>query len=242
MRKAFLFLLLLTLLCSCVLDNSTVLDNSVGMVTFSSEVSRGITAFIEYPTLLDKTWTLTAEKLDSGGTIGEGTYEDVILTDSFGPFSVGSWRFTITDSEGKITGSTTAAIRAGNNTISISVHSTASKGTLIVENCDFMISKMGTVNYVDLYVDSQRVGQTNWVTANLTSEDGDYYVLPSVTVQLSEGIHTVRLYYGTDGGGQSSETVNVRIVKGMTTHFTVGETEGNLIVSVSFEEVSAIVE
>lgn len=105
MRKFLLFVLLIAVLTACTLDNSTsVLDNSVGFVSFDSSVSRGILASIEYPSLLDKTWTLAATKLDGGQRTGEGQYEDIVLTDSLGPFSVGSWRFTITDSEGTITG------------------------------------------------------------------------------------------------------------------------------------------
>lgn len=214
--------------------------SDVGYVSFDTSTSRGISAFIEYPSLLDRTWNLTAVKLDSNGTIGAGTYEDILMTDAIGPFSVGRWRFAITDSAGKITGTSETTVKPGNNTIPVTVHSTETKGTLSVENCNFLLSKTGNVLYVDLYIDGERIN-TNWVTAQLSSEDGDYYVLPTITQNLSEGIHTIRLYYTTDGGGQSSETVSVRIVNGMTTHFSIGEHEGSLAFSVAFEETSAIV-
>ena len=237
MRKILIgFALMVLVLVSC---SQNTLHNSVGSVTLVADVSRGITASIEYPTLLDKVWTLTATKLDNGGTIGQGTQEDVLLTDSLGAFSVGAWRFTLTDSDNKITGSVDTTIKAGNNTVSITVHSTASVGVLSVEGCNFLTSKIGAVLYVDLYVDDERVN-VPWVTSQLTSEDGDYYVLPTVTLNLSEGIHSVRFYYGTDNGGISSETIRIRIVRGMTTHFTLGEQEGNLSVMVSFDTVEAL--
>ena len=236
MRKILFTLLCVLLLTSCALDNSV----RTGMVSFTADRSRGVSAYIEYPALLDKTWTLQATKTDNGATTGEGTYEDVVLTDSFGPFAVGTWIFTLTSSDGKISGSVNTRIKAGNNSVAITVRSTENKGTLSVEGCDFLISKAGQVLYVDLYVDEERVNAP-WATSQLTSEDGDYYVLPTVTVQLTEGIHAVRLYYGTDAGGFSSESVSIRIVNGMTTHFTIGEQEGNLAITVSFDVVEALV-
>ena len=238
MRKILIVLaIVIGVLVSC---SQNTLDNSVGSVRFVADVSRGVSASIEYPTLLDKVWTLTATKLDNGGTIGQGTYEDVLLTDSFGSFSVGSWRFTITDSDNSITGSVNTTIKAGNNTVSLTVHSTASAGVLSIEECNFLTSKIGAVLYVDLYVDEERINAP-WAMSQLTSEDGDYYVLPTVTLNLAEGIHSVRFYYGTDAGGVSSETIRIRVVKGMITHFSLGEQEGNLTITVAFDEINALV-
>lgn len=240
MRKIAFLLILVLALASCTLDNSTA---GVGYVRLSADRSRGVTASIDYPTLLDKTWTLQATKTDGGAATGAGTYEDIVLTDTLGPFSVGSWAFTITSSDGSISGTANTEIKAGSNTVAITVRSTASKGTLLIENCSFLESKIGThVNYVDCYVDDNRASGADWVVNASMSEDGDYYVLPTVTVQLTEGIHTVRLYYGTDNGGFSSDNVSIRIVNGMTTHFTIGEQEGNLAISVSFDVQEALVQ
>ena len=236
MRKAFLFLAILALLVSCAQDNG------VGTISFDTSISRGITASIDYPSLLDKTWALTATKLDGGQKIGEGQHDDILLTDSLGPFSVGSWRFTITDSEGNITGSTDTTIKAGSNTIAITVRSTSTKGTLLIEDCNFLESKIGAkVNYVDCYVDDNRVNGTDWAVNPSMTEDGDLYILPAISLQLAGGVHTVRLYYGADNGGTSTETVSIRVVNGMTTHFSIGEKEGNLTVSVSFEMLDVFV-
>ena len=186
-------IVVLVMLASCT---QNVMTDDLGTITFTTDMSRGISASIEYPALLDKTWTLVAQKKDKGGTTGEGTYENFLLTDDLNPFSVGLWQFTITDSTGKISGSVTTNVKAGNNAVPISVHSTANKGILSIENCNFLISKIGNVLYVDLYLDGERIN-TDWVTAQLTSEDGDYYVLPTITQNLSQGVHTVRLYYAT---------------------------------------------
>lgn len=237
MKKLLFLIALVFVLCSC----SNVLDNRVGSVQFSASNSRGITASIDYPSLLDKVWNLTATKLDGGEKVGEGEYTELLLTDSIGLFSVGNWRFMIIDTEGKITGSVETTINAGVNVIPITVRSTASKGTLSIEDCNFLESKVGAkVNYVDCYVDDQRINGTEWVVSDSMTTDGDLFTLPTITTQLAGGTHTVRLYYGADNGGFSSETVRIRVVNGMTTHFTIGEQEGNLTVTIAFDVVGAI--
>lgn len=239
MKKIAFLLILVLALVSCALDNSTT---DVGYVRLSADRSRGVTASIDYPTLLDKTWTLQATKTDGGAATGAGTYEDIVLTDTLGPFSVGSWAFTITSTDGSISGTANTEIKAGNNAVVITVSSTASKGTLLIENCSFLESKIGAhVNYVDCYVDDNRVSGTDWAVSASMTEDGDLYVLPTLSLQLPGGIHTIRLYYGADNGGISSETISVRVVNGMTTHFSLGEQEGNLVVSVNFDVVEALV-
>ena len=77
MRKILFTLLCVLLLASCALDNSV----KTGMVSFTADRSRGVSAYIEYPALLDKTWTLQAIKTDNGATTGEGTYDAVLLPD-----------------------------------------------------------------------------------------------------------------------------------------------------------------
>ena len=94
MKKIIPFIFcLLILLVSCAEHNP-----ALGTITFDPSISRGITASIDYPSLLDRTWTLTAVK-NGGDNTGAGTYEDLLLTDAIGPISVGSWTFTITDSQ-----------------------------------------------------------------------------------------------------------------------------------------------
>ena len=231
--KKILPLFLLIFLCSCVLDNST---SQVGYVTLSPSTSRGVSASIDYPSLLDRTWTVTAT--NSTTTL---TFEDYLLTDSLGPFAVGSWTFTITDSNNLYTGSITTNIKPGTNNLNITLHSTSNKGTLSVEECSFLESKVGKINYVDCYVDDSRVNGTEWVVSSAMTEDNDYYILPTISLNLAEGIHTLRLYYGANNGGFSSETISFRVVNGMTTHISIGEHEGNLTINVGFDVVEALV-
>lgn len=238
MRKSFLFILLaLLVLCSCSQANV----DQLGILAFDTSLSRGVSASIDYPTLTNKTWNLTATKADGGADTGAGTYEEIVLTDSIGPFSVGSWAFTITDTTGKWTGSVNAEIKPGVNRISFSIRSTSNQGELSVEGCDFLVSKIGAaVNYVDCYVDEQRINGTEWVVTPAMTEDGDRYVLPTVTTNLPGGIHTIRLYYGADNGGRSSDPVSFRIVNGMTTHITIGEQEGNIMILIAFDIQEAL--
>ena len=235
MKKLLPILFIILLMTSCTLHDSV---EETGYISFAPSQGKGVTASISYPSLLDKVWTLSAVKADNGARTGEGQYEDIVLTDSVGPFSTGRWTFTVT-TDG-ITGTATTTIKPGTNTISITVQSTANKGTLSMENCDFLESKAGHVLYVDLYVDDQRLNAP-WTANDFTTDDGDLYSMPVFTTQLAEGIHTVRLYYGTDNGGFSSDPVSVRIVNGTTTHLTIGEQEGNISVLVSFDTVEALV-
>lgn len=240
--KKLLFILaaVLLLLTACHHD---VLDNSTGTVTFSAETSRGVTASIDWPSLTDKVWTFTAVKTDGGADTGAGTYDELVLTDSLGPFSIGAWTFTLTDSTGKWTGTVSTTINVGANVLAFSIRSTTNKGTLSIEDCNFLRSKIGAnVNYVDCYVDDNRINGTDWVVTAAMTEDGDFYTLPTLTQQLTGGIHTIRLYYGADNGGFSSDTISFRVVNGMTTHITIGEQEGTATITVTFDVVEALVE
>lgn len=241
MRKIFLFLIAaaVVVLCSCTQD---VLYNSTGTVTFEAALSRGVTASIDWPSLTDKVWNLTATKTDGGEATGQGTYEELVLADSIGPFSVGTWEFTVTDTTGSWTGTVTKVITAGSNTVAFDICSTAAKGTLSVENCNFLVSKIGTeVSRVDCYVDDSKISKSDWLISPDMTEDGDYYVLPTLTSQLAGGVHTIRLFYNTNNGGTSSETFSFRVVNGMTTHITIGEQEGNASFTVAFAIVEALV-
>ena len=232
----FLFVLGLLFLSSCSQEQG------LGTVLLTAEsTSRGVTASIDYPSLTDKVWNLTAVKTDGGADTGAGTYEEVVLTDSIGAFSVGASTFTLTDTTGKWTGTINTAIKAGVNRLAFIIRSTSNQGELSVEGCDFLVSKIGAaVNYVDCYVDEQRINGTEWVVSPAMTEDGDRYVLPTVTTNLPGGVHTLRLYYGADNGGRSSDPVSFRIVNGMTTHITIGEQEGNITITVAFDVLDAL--
>ena len=246
MRKSVLLgiLVLLGICCSCVLDNSTsdVLDNSTGYVSFS-DVDRGITASISYPEIYDKTWTITAEKIDGGADTGEGTYENVLITDTFGPFSVGQWRFTLEGFSGEtkvLEGTVETQIKVGNNTVSAHVHTTASDGKLSFEGSNFSMSEKGAVSKVLLIVDNEDA--KSWTSIQMTTEDNDIYFLPTFTKTMSKGIHTLHLRYVFQSGDVFNEPdISFRIDGGAVTHITIGMTEGTFLFNITLDTVDAIV-
>ena len=245
MRKAFLFVLVLAALCSCVLDNSVsdVLDNSTGYVSFCDE-SRGITASITYPGIYDKTWTVTATKLDGGSSVGAGTYDDVLLSDTFGPFSVGQWEFVLEGFSNGVKvfeGSVETQIKVGNNTVSVQLHTTASDGTLSFEGSNFMMSEKGAVTKVLLIVDNEDA--KSWTYMQMTTEDNDLYFIPTFTKVMSKGIHTLHLRYVFQSGDVVNDPdISFRIDNGAVTHITIGMTEGSFLFNITLDTVDALVE
>lgn len=235
MRK-LLPLLLLLLLVSCSAD---VLDNStLCYVSFSAESSRSVTASVTYPSYLEGTWTLVATKTDGGDATGSGTYTDVLLTDTFGPFSAGSWSFTL--SNGTFEGTAETTLHVGGNSIPLSLHTTASEGTFSFEESNFSMSDKGAVTKVILNIDGEDA--KSWTYMQMTTTDGDLYMIPGFTKALSKGIHTLRLRYVFQSGDYEDEPViSFRIDGGATTHITTGLTEGNLTFSITLDTVEPIV-
>ena len=243
-RLIFGMFLVITLACSCVLDNSTsdVLHNSTGYVSFS-DVDRGVTASISYPEIYDKTWTITAEKIDGGADTGAGVYEQALITDTFGPFSVGQWRFTLegfSDGVKVFEGSVEAQIKVGNNTVSVQVHTTASDGKLSFDGSNFSMSEKGAVSKVLLIIDNEDA--KSWTSIQMTTEDNDIYFLPTFTKTMSKGIHTLHLRYVFQSGDVVNEPdISFRIDNGAVTHITIGMTEGSFLFNITLDTVDAIV-
>lgn len=240
-KNLFLFVITIILACSCVLDNSTsdVLDNSTCYVSFDAEHSRSLSASMTYPPYLDGTWTMTARKTDGGSSTGAGTYTDVILTDTFGPFSPGSWEFTL--SSERYTGTVETTLHVGSNQIAIRLHTTASEGTLSFEDSNFTMSEKGAVTKVLLIVDGEDA--KSWTYMQMTTEDGDLYMIPKFTKTLSKGIHTFHLRYVFESGDVENEPdVSFRIDGGATTHITVGMTDGSLTFQIAVDTVEPLVE
>ena len=243
--KRTLFVIIATLLvvCSCTLDNSTyVLDNSVGYVTFC-DTGRGVTASISYPEIYDKTWTVIATKIDGGASEGAGVYEDALITDTFGAFSVGQWQFVLEGYDNGVKvleGSVTTTIKVGSNSVPVLLHTTASDGTLSFEGSNFSMSDKGAVTKAILKIDGEDA--KSWTYMQMTTTDGDLYMIPDFTKALSKGIHTLRLRYVFQSGDYEDEPViSFRIDGGATTHITTGLTEGNLTFSITLDTVEPIV-
>lgn len=240
MRKIiFLLLCVLFLAVSC-----DVMDNHVGTVSFSTDNSRGIIASIDYPAVYDKTWRVTATKTDGGANLGAGVYEDFLLTDTLGTFSVGAWTFTLEGFDGEtqvFEGSVSCTVRGGNNLIPVSVHTIGNKGTLSIEGCNFLLSEKGSVTRIILKLD-EADAQT-WYLNNLTSENGDYYELPTYTKKLEKGVHTMFLRYMQEGDTWvDTEPVAFRIDALATTRLSIGVQELEIGIRITIETVDALVE
>lgn len=238
MRKAFLIFLIIMSLCSCTLDS----DTRTGMVSFSDQ-PKSLTASVTYPETTDKTWTITARKIDGGADIGSGTIEGALLTDTFGPFSVGIWEFTLDgyDANGRkvFTGTTEATVKVGNNPVSVTLHTTADGGTLSFEGSNFSKSEKGAVTKVILIIDNEDA--KSWNSIQMTTEDNDLFFLPTFTKTMTKGIHAMHLRWLFESGDIAEDPdILFRIDNGAVTHITIGLTEGSLMFDVSVDTIQPI--
>ena len=213
-----------------------------GYVRFSQDTSRDLTASIGYPDVNSLLWDITAVKLSSGSTVGQGTSEGVLLTDEFGPFSTGRWEFSLEGRDGDeavYRGSTTAQIGEGSNLLEVSVSPAGESGTLVFSGCNIPHDN-GTALYSGLYIfiDGERVYGAG--TQYLTEGTG-VWLVPEQTFGLSAGLHDVEVIYN---GNEplAAHTFKVRIEGGLTTTVTFGKFEGTAGLVVTVDESEAIAE
>lgn len=227
MRKTLIIAIAaLALLASCAEKT-----DSTGYVTFGYGASRDVTASIGYPQPENLVWTVTAVKNGKGPTTGQGTYEEVLLTDSLGPFSTGSWTFTF-DSD-VYHGETTVVLTEGANEVRVNVTTTGGTGTLRFENCNIPAAANGV--YIDL--DGERV--LGMGSQYMTEREDGRYAIPLRESEAEAGIHDVAVTYN---GLQQTETFKVRVVAGLVTSVSFGVFEGTPVFSVVVEEMEALVE
>ena len=216
----------LALLASCAEKT-----DSTGYVTFGYGSSRDVTASIGYPQPESQVWTVTAVKNTRGTATGAGTYNDVLLTDTLGPFSTGTWTFTF-DSD-VYHGEVTVELTEGDNSIDVNVVTTGETGTLRFENCCIPAGSTGV--YIDMD-DNRIVGMgSNYMTAR---EYGGFD-MPVREVETEPGIHDITVTYN---GTLRTETFKVRIVAGLVTTVSFGIFEGSPQFNVIVNEQEALVE
>jgi hypothetical protein len=237
-----LFILMAVVMVSCSQEMPKHNADAVGYVNFNNAQSKGadLTAYIAYPDAYGLTWTLTATKADSGSTEGEGSYEDSLLTDSFGPFSVGRWTFALegfnNNSIKLYEGTVTTTITEGSNNIAITLTpQTEGSGYLVFENCNFdsTIGQSFKVTY----------GTGNDTLANVplsecTLREDGLYDVPRIRVGIEAGVQSVKMYVGST----LVHEMLVRIVPRIETVVTYGTFEGLSLFEVNVNEQSAIVE
>ena len=240
MKRTTITIIILTLLL-CVSCHS---EQGFGTVTFTQETSRDLFASIGYPDVNSLLWDITATKLSKGSKGGEGTVEGALLTDTFGPFSVGRWEFTLVgkdDGDVIYEGTTTAQIAEGPNALEVSVNPVGQSGTLVFSGCNFPPDNGNGAEYsgAQILIDGERVFglSRNYCTQGV----GGMWVIADQTTVLSAGLHDVEvLFVGNEP--ITAESFKVRIVGGLTTTVTFGTFEGRASFSVNVEQMEAICE
>lgn len=202
-----------------------------GYVTFGHASAREVMASISYPTPENLLWTVTATKNSKGPTTGQGTYDEVLLTDSIGPFSVGSWTFTF---ESDIYhGETVANIVEGSNNVDINVTTTGETGRLTFSGCNMP----GNATGVYIFDGEERIFGMG--SQYMTERDDGLYAIPTQSYDLEPGIHDITVTYN---GTELGETFKVRVVVGLETTVTFGTFEGRMTFNVVVDEMEALVD
>ena len=215
-----------------------------GTVTFDEAVPRDLFASIGYPDVNSLLWDITATKLSKGSRGGEGTTEGALLTDTFGPFSVGRWEFALVgkqDGETVYEGTTTAQIVEGANSLEVSVNPVGQSGTLVFTGCNFPPDNGNGAEYtgVQILIDGERVFGIG--RQNCQAGVSGMWVIADQTTTLSAGLHDVEvLFVGNEP--ITAESFKVRIVGGLTTSVTFGTFEGTTGFTVNVEQAEAIEE
>ena len=115
--------------------------DGLGTVRLTNALSRKSLRQSTYPDVNPGlTWKVSATKTSGGSKVGEGLYEDVILTDFEESFSIGVWNFVLDGFDGTTKvyhGEQEAYIIEGENTIEISVSTVSEYGKWTIVNSHF---------------------------------------------------------------------------------------------------------
>jgi len=208
---------------------SCTTDQKFGYVTFGT--SRDVFVTIDYPAPEGQIWTVTATKTSRGSKTGEGTYDEVLLTDSLGPFSVGQWTFVF-DSE-LYHGETSVQIVEGENAIDVVATSKGETGRLTFASCNMPADATG----VYIYDGEERIFGMG--KQYMEERRDGMYDIAEQNFDVEAGIHDITVTYN---GTNLSETFKVRIVAGLETTVSFGIFEGRMMFNVTVEKLEALVE
>lgn len=240
MKKVIVILIAsLMLLASCVQESQNI--DGLGYVGFSQNTqSKEVYAGISYPIAESLLWTIEAVKQDNRATVGEGIVEGALLTDTFGPYSVGKWSFTLKGYDGETLvyeGSATATIGEGQNNVRVIVTPQGEMGTLRVTGSN--IPNEG-YNGVEIFADGVRLLGYSYASLTLNAER-NYYELNEQSIEIPAGVHDIEVRLnGVNPTIYAS--FKLRIKGGLTTTLTFGNFEGNIGLTVIVDEEDAIVE
>ena len=227
MRKTMFIILCIAMLFALASCTQKVTDG-LGTVSFAQSRTRDLFASISYPDANSLLWDITATKLSGGSTVGQGTTEGALLTDTFGPYSTGRWEFSLVGKDGQgntvYTGSTVALIAQGENALTVDVSPAGETGTVLFENCNFP-QNMGVGTQFtgfQVYIDGERRLGFNTMGA---TRNGNLYTVADQSIELSAGLHDV--YVELTGSEQREyQNFKVRVEGGLTTTVSFGTFEG----------------
>jgi len=223
--------------------------DAVGYVSFSESIGREVLASITYVDANSLTWNVSAVKTSNGSRVGEGDYENVILTETIGAFSIGTWEFSFKGYDGTkliYSGTTTAHIAEGDNVVEVTVNPVGYIGKWEFVDChfsDYGLSTFGqTIYSVSVYVDDQ-LAHTYASTAVVPRGDGLYAFQSQLQKSADVGVHTFRVVFtGNNGKTITAETFKARVVAGMVTSISFGTFEGHAELVIVVNEETPIVE
>lgn len=247
MRKFFVVLLFaVILLVSCSNEVSVSSENGLGYITFGETQSRAILASVDYESPYEKVWTITAVKTDNGETTGEGELTNVLLTDSIGPFSTGTWSFYLEGFEGETKvyeGSVDCTIQTGSNAIEVELESIGSEGSLSITGSNFSKPSGKTPTTVYLYLDNSSI--ESWSASELTFQDNLYSIPSYQRTAIPKGVHTISLKCLCVENSLVETplfSVSIRVDANATTSLSFGKFQGRVGVEATINGVDALVE
>jgi len=224
-------------LCSCAQDVSR--DDGLCTVTFSADRSRDVLASIAYPEPMSQTWTLVAEKKDNGSATGAGSYDKVLLTDGFGPFSTGRWTFTLISEDYR--GEVTTILSEGANAISIDLSLKAGDGNIRLVGCNAPQTESGlTFSRAEVLMDGKVLFSLDKSYAGLV--DGKWR-FAQVESCASPGIHDMEVrLMDSSQSAYRTETFKLRVEPRVTTELSFGVFEGSAGFTVNLDRKEGIAE
>lgn len=224
-------------LCSCAQDVQR--NDGLCTVTFSAGRSRDVLANIAYPEPMSQTWTLVAEKKDDGSATGAGSYDGVLLTDGFGPFSTGKWTFTLISSEYR--GEVTTILGEGANTVSVDLSLQSGDGNIRLVGCNAPQTESGfTFSRAEVVMDGNVLFSLDRSVSSLVDGKWRFARMESCA---SPGIHDMEVrVMDSSKNVYRTETFKLRVEPRVTTELSFGVFEGSADFTVNLDRKEGIAE
>lgn len=202
-----------------------------GYVSFDGR-AKDIIASIAYPTPESQVWTVTATRIDNGSKTGEGTYNDILLTDVLGPFSVGRWSFAF-ESE-NYGGTTTVRIGEGENHVEATVAPKGGTGTLLFTGCNI---EPTSNDFLFISVDGEK--RASFAVERFEARRDGRLSVTDKEIELEAGLHEITVTVEAKDT-QTLESFMVRVEPGLVTTVSFGTFEGQAFLEINVETHEAV--